>query len=54
VFNHDKLIAWLGQPHLIKNLESKFGFLVDQLQKYRTPGTPGNNFICPKKEDAKV
>jgi hypothetical protein len=29
VFNHDKAIAWLGQPHLIKNLERIFGVLVD-------------------------
>ncbi len=29
--------AWLGQPHLIKKLENKFGDQVMKLQRYRTP-----------------
>jgi hypothetical protein len=37
LFNHNKSIAWLGQPHLIKNIERIFGALVEKLQKYRTP-----------------
>ena len=27
-FSNDKKQAWLGQPHLFKNLEKKFGRLV--------------------------
>ena len=34
VFDKDKKKAWLGQPHLIKNLEQKFGELVANLQQY--------------------
>jgi hypothetical protein len=34
VFDKNKTKAWLGQPPLIKNLEEKFGKLVDSLQKY--------------------
>jgi len=37
--------AWIGQPHLSKKLEKKFGSLVENLQSYRTPGTPGNHII---------
>ena len=45
VFDKDKKKAWLGQPHLIKNLEQKFGELVANLQRYRTPGTPGVRIV---------
>jgi hypothetical protein len=34
VFSNDKKKAWLGQPHLIKNL-----------REYKTPGTPNLNMI---------
>jgi hypothetical protein len=50
-FNDQKTKAWLGQPHLIKNLEKKFGELVTGLQRYRTPGTPGTGVTRPRKED---
>ena len=30
-FSNDKKHTWLGQPHLIKNLESKFGGLVHEV-----------------------
>ena len=42
-------LAWLGQPHLIKNLEAKFGDMVKNLQTYRTPGTPNLGIVKPKK-----
>jgi hypothetical protein len=54
IFNKDKSKAWLGQPHLIKNLESKFGDLVKTSQKYRTPGTPGQGVMRPLKGDEKI
>ena len=41
IFDKEKKKAWLGQPHLIKNLETKFGASVNGLQRYGTPGTPG-------------
>ncbi len=41
VFSQDKKKAWLGQPHIVANLERKFGDAVKKLQSYKTPGTPG-------------
>ena len=41
----DKKKAWLGQPHLIANLEKNFGNEVKGLIKYLTPGTPGLNQV---------
>jgi hypothetical protein len=35
IFNKDKTKAWLGQPHLIKNLERKCSDAMTNLQKYR-------------------
>jgi hypothetical protein len=54
LFNKDKTRAWLGQPHLIKSLEKKFGDAVTSLQKYRTPGTPGQGIVRPKKDEESV
>jgi len=45
VVSKDGKKAWIGQPHLIKKLEKKFGSLVENLQSYRTPGTPVNHVI---------
>jgi len=46
VVSKDGKKAWIGQPHLIKELEKKFASLVENLQSYRTPaGTPGNHVI---------
>ena len=42
-FSADRKQAWLGQPHLISNLEKKFGDQVKGLRKYKTPGTPELN-----------
>jgi hypothetical protein len=53
-FNKDKTKAWLGQPHLVKNLEKKFGDLVKSSQKYRTPGTPGQGVLRPKEGDERI
>ena len=39
-FSANKSSAWLGQPHLIKNLKNTFGERVKELREYKTPGTP--------------
>ncbi len=39
--------AWLGQPHLIANLNQKFGKSVEKLHEYKTPGTPGYGVSRP-------
>ena len=36
----DKKRAWLGQPHLVKNLESKFKELIKNVWSHKTPVTP--------------
>ena len=41
VMSDDRKKAWLGQPHLIANLEKKFGEEVANLYRYTTPGTAG-------------
>ena len=49
LFNKDRSKAWLGQPHLIKSLNEKFGESVKNLQTYRTPGTPNQGIVRLKK-----
>ena len=44
-FSKDRKKAWLGQPHLIKKLETTFGDEVMKLMKYVTPGTPGRTQV---------
>ena len=39
-FSDDKKGDWIGQPHLIKNMEKKFGWLVQDVQSHKTLGTP--------------
>ena len=51
LFNEDKTKAWLGQPHLIKNIKAKLGDLVSNLQTYRTPGTPSQGILRLKDDE---
>ena len=44
----------LRQPHMIKNLKSKFGDMVKNSQVYQTPGTPGTGVIRPVDETDKI
>ena len=53
VFDKNREQAWLGQPHLIKNLDQKFGEMVKHLQTYRTLGTPNQGVTRPKKNEPK-
>jgi hypothetical protein len=53
-FDSKKEKAWLGQLHLIKNLDKKFGEMVKSGQTYRTPGTPGLGIIRPKEGDKTI
>ena len=38
--SEDKKRAWLGQPHLIKNLEKKFGKCIQEFWSDKTPFMP--------------
>ena len=46
IMSKDKKKAWLGQPHIVKSLEKKFGEMVKNIRSTTTPGTPG--FIAIK------
>ena len=41
LLNCTKKRGWIGQPHMIKKIEMKFGEQVQLLRKTGTPGTPG-------------
>ncbi len=44
-FSEDGSTTWIGQPHLIRKLEERFGDIVKNLQSYVTPGTPGIHIV---------
>jgi len=50
----DKMTGYLTQPHLIKNLRKTFGEMVENKQKYCTPGTPGQGVLRPEGEEMKI
>ena len=45
---------WLGQPHMMKKIEDKFGDQVSKLPKCKTPGTPNMRLSKPTEEDQMV
>ena len=52
--SNDRKHAWLGQPHLIKNLKSKFEKLVNEVQSHKTPNTPKFLIIRPVEDIEKI
>ena len=53
-FSNNRKCAWFQQPHLIKNLENKFGGLVKGIQNHKTPGTPKFLIFRPMEEIKKI
>jgi hypothetical protein len=53
-FSSKKDKVWMGQPHLIKKIQEKFGKKVEKLQIYKTPGTPHTGFTRPIEGDPTV
>ena len=53
LFDKYRKRAWIGQPHLIKKLESKFGEYARDAMLCKTPGTPNQGVIRPT-EDSKL
>ena len=53
-FSDDKKCAWLGQPHLIKNLENKLGGLINEVWSHKTPGTPKFLIVRLTEENEKI
>ena len=45
--------GWLGQPHIIRSLEKKFGHIVEKMREYGTPGTPSYSSVKPD-DDIKI
>jgi hypothetical protein len=54
LFNESKTMAWVGQPHLVKRLETTFGELVKGLQMYKTPGTPSMGIVRPMADEPTI
>ena len=46
--------GWLGQPHLISNLEKKFGDRVKDMHSHVTPGSPNFGIVRPGESDIKI
>ena len=46
-FSKDKKRAWLGQPHLINNMEKKFDKLVQDVYSHKSPGPPKFLIVRP-------
>ena len=53
-FSNNKKRAWLGQPHLIKKFENKFGGLVNEIRSHKTPGTSKFLIVKPTEEIKKI
>jgi hypothetical protein len=53
-FNKELTKAWLGQPHMVKKIESTFGEEVSKLSKFKTPGTPSYSLVRPESEEDKT
>jgi hypothetical protein len=47
----DKKRILILQPHLINNLQAKFGNEVEKKRVYKTPGTPRFKVVCPSNGD---
>jgi hypothetical protein len=54
LLNKDKSMAWLGQPHLMKRLQTNYGELVKSNQQYKTPGTPHYGVVRVKENGEKI
>ena len=53
-FSNNEKCAWLGQPHLIKNLENNFQGLVHEVWSHKTLGTPKFLMVRPMEENEKI
>ena len=45
LIDRENKLGWIHQPHLVDKLEKKFGDEIKNLQRYRTPGTPGQGIL---------
>ena len=53
-FSKDKKRVWLGQPHPIKNMETKFGELMQNVWSHKAPDMPKLLIARPAVESKKT
>ena len=53
-FSKDKKRAWLGQPHLIKNMKKKFYKCVQDVWSHKSPGMPKFLIVRPVIDSEKI
>jgi hypothetical protein len=46
--------AWIGQPHLVRKIETQFGNMFKKLPKCKTPGTPHVGIYKPVSPEAVI
>jgi Reverse transcriptase (RNA-dependent DNA polymerase) len=54
ITNFDNKTLFIMQPHLFKNLKTKFGAEIMNLSNYSTPGTPRFKIVQPSKMSTKL
>jgi hypothetical protein len=45
LYNKNKTMAWLGQPHSFKKMERSYGHFITRNSNNKTPGTPNSHFF---------
>ena len=52
--SENKRVGWIGQPHLHKNLQHRFGTLTNDMKIPKTPSPPGFHVVRPTTETSKI
>jgi len=52
LFSKDKKKAWIGQPHLLKKIETSFGNELEKIRSYKSPAAPGMGIVKADEDDA--
>ena len=52
LFSKDKKKAWIGQPHLLKKIETSFGSELKKVRSYKSPAAPGMGIVKADEDDA--
>ena len=52
--SENKRVSWIGQPHLDKNLQYRFGTLTNDMKIPKTPSPPGFHVVRLTTETSKI
>ena len=52
--SENKRVSWIGQPHLDKNLQYRFGTLTNDMRIPKTPSPPGFHVVRQTTETSKI